>query len=378
MDNEPARIMKLSNVSFRDKIISVIVLALVFMTIWFMLDLALLTFILTFMGWYSLKLLKRIFAKTPLHSLPDSVLLILIFLIGIAFVALCSVAFVPILVDQTKEIGSAFINFKFEKVVSELDPSIQDFIKNSNIDFNSYLKQIGGMISSAAGTAAKFSLNFLLSLALSFIILLEKDKIHRFGNVMYESRIAFIYHYFMVFGVNFCRSFGKVMKVQVTIALVNSILSIILLAILGFKGIVWGLGVMIFLLGLVPVAGVIISLIPLSVIAFNVGGFVKIYEVIAMVVLIHVIEAYILNPKLMSNRTKLPVSFVFIILLVAEKYLGVWGLLIGVPIFIFIMTIFGVKYDRIDVIKEKPRIFRDRLLPKIKSRRQAKPSSDSQ
>jgi predicted PurR-regulated permease PerM len=206
---------------------------------------------------------------------------------------------------------------------------------------------------------------------------LEKDKIHRFGNVMYESRIAFIYHYFMVFGVNFCRSFGKVMKVQVTIALVNSILSIIILAVLGFKGIVWGLGVMIFLLGLIPVAGVIISFVPLSVIAFNVGGLTKVYEVIAMVVLIHAIEAYILNPKLMSNRTRLPVSFVFIILLVGEKYLGVWGLLIGVPIFIFILTLFGVKYDQIDVKKEKPRIFRDRLFPKLKNLRKEKRSDDS-
>ncbi|WP_272868649.1 hypothetical protein [Clostridioides difficile] len=46
----------------------------------------------------------------------------------------------------------------------------------------------------------------------------------------------------------------------------------------------------------------------------------------------------------MSNRTKLPVCFVFIILLVGEHYLGVWGLLIGVPIFMFLMDILGVKF----------------------------------
>jgi predicted PurR-regulated permease PerM len=156
------------------------------------------------------------------------------------------------------------------------------------------------------------------------------------------------------------------MKVQVTIAFVNSALSIIILAILGFKGIIWGLGVMIFILGLVPVAGVIISLVPLSIIAFNIGGVPKVIEVLIMVAVIHAVEAYILNPKLMANRVRLPVSFVFIILLVAEEYLGVWGLLIGVPIFIFLMTIFGVQYNEADNLKEKHPIFRERLLPRIK------------
>jgi predicted PurR-regulated permease PerM len=58
----------------------------------------------------------------------------------------------------------------------------------------------------------------------------------------------------------------------------------------------------------------------------------------------------------MANRTRLPVSFVFIVLLVGEKYLGVWGLLIGVPIFIFLMTVFGVSYS--EVTEEKIPIFR--------------------
>ncbi len=63
-----------------------------------------------------------------------------------------------------------------------------------------------------------------------------------------------------------------------------------------------------------------------------------------MICIVHAVETYILNPKLMSNRTKLPVCFVFIILLVGEHYLGVWGLLIGVPIFMFLMDILGVKF----------------------------------
>ena len=51
-------------------------------------------------------------------------------------------------------------------------------------------------------------------------------------------------------------------EAQFIIAIVNTFLSVIVLMILGFPQIV-GLGIMIFFLGLIPVAGVIISLVPL-------------------------------------------------------------------------------------------------------------------
>ena len=59
--------------------------------------------------------------------------------------------------------------------------------------------------------------------------------------------------------------------------------------------------------------------------------------------IIHAIEAYILNPKFMSSRTKLPIFYTFVILLVSEKFLGVWGLIVGIPIFNFFLEILGVK-----------------------------------
>jgi predicted PurR-regulated permease PerM len=369
MDNDGVKIPKLSNISFRDKVISIIVLAGFFVTIWFMLDLAILTFILTFIFYYALKMTKRAVSRTPLSRLPDGVLLICVFIVGIALLALSTIAFVPILIDQTSDIANSFIGFNFDDILANFDPKIASLAKGIDIDLNSYFDKVGNMMLTGLLNIGKLSLNILLAMAVSFILLLEKGKIHKFGELLYHSRIAFIYHYFMVFGVNFCRTFGKVMKVQITIAFVNSGLSILILGLLGFRSIIWGLGVMIFLLGLIPVAGVIISLVPLTIIAFNIGGFTKVIEVLIMVVVIHAVEAYILNPKLMANRTRLPVSFVFIILLVAEKYIGVWGLLIGVPLFIFLMTIFGVKYEEIDKRDENVPLLRERLRARIRKLR---------
>ena len=64
-----------------------------------------------------------------------------------------------------------------------------------------------------------------------------------------------------------------------------------------------------------------------------------------MVAIVHAIESYILNPKLMSSKVQLPIFFTFIVLIVSQHLMGIWGLLIGIPLFIFILNLLGVKTD---------------------------------
>jgi len=45
----------------------------------------------------------------------------------------------------------------------------------------------------------------------------------------------------------------------------------------------------------------------------------------------------------MSAKTKLPVFLVFLILLVSEHYIGVWGLLLGIPMFMFLLDILDIR-----------------------------------
>lgn len=99
---------------------------------------------------------------------------------------------------------------------------------------------------------------------------------------------------------------------------------------------------MVFLLGLIPVAGVVISLVPLSIIAYTLGGGMYVLYIVLVIVIIHAIEAYFLNPKLMSAKTELPIFFTFIVLIFSEHYIGIWGLIIGIPIFVFILDILEV------------------------------------
>ncbi|WP_278342584.1 AI-2E family transporter, partial [Parageobacillus thermoglucosidasius] len=98
-----------------------------------------------------------------------------------------------------------------------------------------------------------------------------------------------------------------------------------------------------FFLGLIPVAGVIISLFPLCFIAYSIGGIMKVVYILIMIAVIHALEAYVLNPKLMSSKTNLPVFYTFIVLIFSEHFFGVWGLILGIPVFVFILDVLGVK-----------------------------------
>ena len=105
---------------------------------------------------------------------------------------------------------------------------------------------------------------------------------------------------------------------------------------------------MIFLLGLIPVAGVIISLFPLCMIAYNIGGIMYVVYILVIVTVIHALESYVLNPKFMSQKTNLPIFYTFMVLIFSEHFLGVWGLIIGIPIFIFLLDVLDVTSDEME------------------------------
>ncbi len=332
--------------SYRDikeRIISWIVMALMFVTIWYMLNIVLLTFLITFVFYHLIRWIqrKRNEMSPFMGQVPDGFILIVLYTAFILILIFASIELAPKLAAYFNDLARVLITFDTNSMKASMDPRLAEVM--SHIDFNKYITEAGVMLAAGVTAVGGFGVHLFLSLILSFFLLLEKKKIRRFGERLADSRISFIYDYWITFGANFCNTFGKVMKVQITIALINSVISMILLTILGFPQIM-SLGVMVFFLGLIPVAGMIISLVPLSIIAFNIGGISKVVAVILMILLIHALEAYILNPKLMSNKTELPVCFVFIILLVGEHYLGVWGLLIGVPIFIFLMNALEVDY----------------------------------
>jgi predicted PurR-regulated permease PerM len=96
---------------------------------------------------------------------------------------------------------------------------------------------------------------------------------------------------------------------------------------------------MVFILGFVPVLGFIFSSIPLLIVGYNFGGHSVVLMLAIMIAVVHSVEAYYLNPKIVSSYMEFPVFVTFLILLVSEHVFGFVGLLIGVPLFYILVDV---------------------------------------
>jgi predicted PurR-regulated permease PerM len=126
---------------------------------------------------------------------------------------------------------------------------------------------------------------------------------------------------------------GRAFQAQTLIALCNTVLTYLGLSFLGVES-RYFLSVIVFFCSFIPVLGVFLSTIPMSIVALvqHQGGFGIMLEVILMVTIVHLVEAYLLNPLIMGEHFKMNPIVVIIILLVSEHFFGVWGLLLGVPV----------------------------------------------
>ncbi|GLX70958.1 AI-2E family transporter [Paenibacillus glycanilyticus] len=193
----------------------------------------------------------------------------------------------------------------------------------------------------------------LLVIILSYFFLLERRKIVTFTEKFANSTIGWLYLEFRYFGGKFIASFGKVLEVQLMVAVINTLLTIAGLWILGFPYL-FALTIMVFMLSLIPVAGVVVSFIPIGIIGYQIGGTTTVIWVVALVLLIHALETYFLNPRLYAQKTNLPMFYTFFILILSEHYMGIWGLLIGIPIFMFMLDVFKVEnIDKEEATKGK-------------------------
>lgn len=87
----------------------------------------------------------------------------------------------------------------------------------------------------------------------------------------------------------------------------------------------------------IPVAEVFISTFPMCVIALSEFGVAKALEVIAMVILVHIVEMYVLNPQIYWAHLHLHPIVVLSVLYIAEHSYGIRGRLLDVPVAVYII-----------------------------------------
>ncbi|WP_439742038.1 AI-2E family transporter [Bacillus pseudomycoides] len=321
------------------RLLILVILALILYGLKSMINLILITFILTFL----MDRFQRFISEklNRFVRINRKVIIAFLYIVVVTFIVTTLYKYLPVLTIQISQLIYQFKLFFKNPPDNEMIRYVFSVI--NQMEVSKYIEQGVDVIYQSLANIGKLSLQILLSLILSLFFLLEKERIIVFTSKFEDSKLSIFYEEIAYFGQKFARSFGKVIEAQFLIAVVNCILSVIALVFLGFPQLLV-LAVMIFLLGLIPVAGVIISLFPLCIIAYNIGGIAYVVYILIFIAVIHAIESYFLNPKFMSAKTNLPIFYTFMVLIFSEHFLGIWGLIIGIPIFIFLLDVLEV-YD---------------------------------
>lgn len=325
----------INNVRLRRAVVLALVIGVLYLFRGLM-NTILLTVVFTFL---IVRLINAIQRKVKIPGLAIVLVVYALILSGIYFVI---TKYAPKIIGQFEETVKSVITFYQHppQGANDVIEYISDFL--SKYDITTQLKNGAGIILQSLTTLGSFGVSLLVALLLSFFFTIEKDRMFSFSRNFLSGPYAWFFQDINYFAKIFVNTFGVVLEAQFLIAIANTVLTLLGLSLMKMPQLD-SLVVMVFILSMIPVAGVIISAVPMALIAYSDGGLKLVAYVLLMLLLIHTLESYVLNPKLMSSKTDLPIFYTFVVLFVSEHLFGTWGLIVGIPIFIFLLEVLGIK-----------------------------------
>ncbi|KAG5175851.1 hypothetical protein JKP88DRAFT_265686 [Tribonema minus] len=253
----------------------------------------------------------------------------------------------PFLLSITGESGRKFAGYNLdyrELIASKLsntDPWSPErnmkFAKLLQFLLSKYIKSALTACSAIVSQLTSVLYKAVLSLLFSLMVVWDLPGLCKAGPALRRSRLGFAYDTIGPQLIKFGKLLGQSFEVQFLIALCNTGLTTLGLLALGISG-AWVLSFIVFICSFVPVAGVFLSTLPMVVAALGEYGVSKVFEVMIMVLLVHAVEAYLLNPQIYSAKLKLHPITILAVLYMTEHVVGVQGLIVAVPVAVFVLN----------------------------------------
>jgi predicted PurR-regulated permease PerM len=176
---------------------------------------------------------------------------------------------------------------------------------------------------------------FGITLMLAAYLMLTRDKLIGFFTLLVRPSGRADFTRFLA---RMDRGLAGVVRGQLTISLINGVLSAIGFAFVGLK--YWPvLALVATIFSLIPIFGSIASAIPAVALGLTQSLGTAIF-VLVWIVGIHQLEANILNPKIMGDAAKIHPVLVIFSLLVGEHFFHIVGALLAVPCMSIAQTLF--------------------------------------
>ncbi len=222
---------------------------------------------------------------------------------------------------------------KWRDIISS--PQYIKALENIQTFLTAHLGDITLMTAAAIKNTASFFIQFFISVIFSFIIVFDIPRLYSQVQSLRNTRLREFYDTITPGLSTFSDVMGRAFAAQAMIAVCNTVLTYCGMLYLNIP-LAELMSLFVFFCSFIPVLGVFISSIPISLVALQTHGFILMLEGIALITIIHIFEAYVLNPRIMGNFLKVHPLLVLSILFISEHFFGIWGLLLGVPVSVYV------------------------------------------
>lgn len=217
----------------------------------------------------------------------------------------------------------------------------QDLIRNAKRAAREQALAAVGQVQTVIASAVRFLFASLLVLMLTAFIVADTERLTSFVFTITPVRDRETLQR-LIGGID--RGLSGVVRGQLTICLINGLLTLAGLLLLKVK-FAFLLATVAAVFSLVPIFGSILSTIPIVIVGMSSGPSTALLAVV-WIVCIHVLEANVLNPKIMGDAAKIHPVLVVLALVVGERFYGLAGALFAVPIMSIFVTIWKAVRQR--------------------------------
>jgi predicted PurR-regulated permease PerM len=177
-------------------------------------------------------------------------------------------------------------------------------------------------------------IQFLFALAINLFFYFESERVERAFTRNPDSLLTFLFKFLQMRLRIFYVYFRRVMGGQVIIALINTLISTIVIFALELRHPFLMIFV-VFCCGLFPVVGNLMSNSVLTINAFATTGIVGTLVCLVLLVGAHKLE-YFLNSRIIGGIVHLPMAVSLGALIFCEVLLGIPGLILAIPLVLFV------------------------------------------
>jgi predicted PurR-regulated permease PerM len=273
------------------------------------------------------------------QKLPRWLAILVVFIGVIAVFAGLLVTVIPVIVDQVTNLVTNFpqiadrvVKSDFVKTMEQQLSGVVDFdaAAKSVTDFvsnpNNFVSLGGGLLAVGAGVASGVTGSIIvLILTLYFLASLRSMKRATYRFVPASKRAGFI-----DVSEDITSAVGRYVVGQVSLALVNGVLSAIFLSIIGAPQVVL-LAFVAFLFSLIPLVGTVTGSAIIVLVCLFASPLTALVAAIYYIVYMQA-EAYVLSPRIMNRAVSVPGAVVVIAAVAGGSLGGILGALVAIPV----------------------------------------------